>query len=125
MWSTPFNKTLVVVPSANAKQQGGKLGDTLLPKSTPIPKPAQEEGEMSGSDLLNFFRKIFILAHGGIKRWLPFQILCTDYSRYIVNRDCLLGFHKNFIIAMTDCITVLQVAVGNRFEYVGILFESK
>ncbi|RZC22578.1 hypothetical protein D0Y65_008280 [Glycine soja] len=52
MWSTSFNKTLVVVPSANAKQQGGKLGDTLLPKSTPIPKPAQEEGEMSGSSSL-------------------------------------------------------------------------
>ncbi|KAG5056312.1 hypothetical protein AAZX31_03G239300 [Glycine max] len=91
MWSTPFNKTLVVVPSANAKQQGGKLGDTLLPKSTPIPKPAQEEGEMSGSDLLNFFRKIFILAHGGIKRlqWVTDLNMLVSY----LNPNSNLHYH--------------------------------
>nr|ACU15476.1 unknown [Glycine max] len=74
MWScpkhaTPFNKALVVIPSVsattwqqrhgvstNAKQQGEKLGYTLLAtlesNSTPIPKAAQEEGEISGSDVL-------------------------------------------------------------------------
>lgn len=66
--ATPFNKALVpsvsatswrrrhgVSGNANANQQGGKLGETLLAtlesNSSPIPKP-QQEGEISGSDVL-------------------------------------------------------------------------
>ncbi|TKY61213.1 hypothetical protein E2542_SST11063 [Spatholobus suberectus] len=66
--ATPFSKALVPSVSAtsppwrwrhgvsaNASQQGGKLGHTLLAtlqsNSTPIPKP-QQDGEISGSDVL-------------------------------------------------------------------------
>ncbi|WVZ21245.1 hypothetical protein V8G54_008567 [Vigna mungo] len=65
--ATPFQKVLVPSVSATswrrshgvsatADQKGGKLGHALLgvirSNSTPIPKLAEQEGEISGSDVL-------------------------------------------------------------------------